>query len=63
MKLSLLKVIDLFRLIVLKLYYKFRKINLPVYTMNMFTNADAAPTHDYNLRMNSYFEECNHNNL
>ena len=52
-KLSLLKVKDVFRLNVLKLYYKFRKVNLPVYTMSMFTYADAAPTHDYNLRMNS----------
>ena len=52
-KLSLLKVKDLFRLNVLKLYYKFRKVNLPVYTMSMFTYADAAPMHDYNLRKNS----------
>ena len=42
-KLSLLKVKDLFRLNVLKSYYKFRKVNLPVYTMSMFTYADAAP--------------------
>ena len=52
-ELSLLKVKDIFRLNVLKLHYKFRKVNLPVYTMSMFTYADAAATHDYNLRMNS----------
>ena len=52
-KLSLLKVKDIFRLNVLKVYYKFRKVTIPVYTMSMFTYAYAGPTHDYNLRINS----------
>ena len=55
-KLSLLKVKELFRLNVLKLYYKFRKGNLPVYTISMLTYANAAPAHDYSLRMNSILE-------
>ena len=57
-KLNLLKVRDLFQLNVLKLYYKFRKKNLPFYTMNMFTYANTAPQHDYNLRTNGILENA-----
>ena len=55
-KVNLLKVRDIFQLNVLKLYYKCRKENLPFYTMNMFTYANTAPEHDYDLRTNGILE-------
>ena len=44
-KLDLLKVREIFRLNALKLYYKFKKDNLPFYTMNMFTYINAPYLH------------------
>ena len=59
-KLNLPKVRDIYQLNVLKLYHKFRKDNLPFYTMNMFTYANAASVHDYNLQTNSIGNTCLH---
>ena len=57
-KFNLLKVKEIFQLNVLKQYYEFRIENLPFYTMNSFTYANAAPVHDYNLATNNILENA-----
>ena len=54
-KLNLLKLNDLFELNVLKLYYKYKKNNLPFYISNMFSYFNAG--HSYNLRTEYILED------
>ena len=49
-RLNLLKVSDIFRNSLLKLFYKYKSGNLPHYIMLMFS--DATSTHNYNTRYN-----------
>ena len=54
-KLNILKLNDLFELNVLKLYYKYKKNNLPFYISNMFSYFNAG--HSYNLRTEYILED------
>ena len=50
-KLNLLKISEIFRNSLLKLYYKYKSVNLPHYVMHMFS---AEPNvHNYNTRSNT----------
>ena len=52
--LNLLKLDDMFKLNMLKTYYKFKNGNLPDYIMSMFSNVDAS--HGYNTRTQGHLK-------